>query len=234
MNVKLSKKAKTVILIAVLVLLAAVGIYYAVKKAKTEQSGQEPTDLETVEVIGADTTEAPAETDESTDPAAEHTEETPEETTEEAVYIEITEPETTAPPPQTTAAPPQTTAAPTEPAVTVQKNGAYSDKEHVALYIHTYGHLPPNFITKKDAEKAGWSGGMLDKVLPGMSIGGDYFGNYEGRLPKAKGRRWTECDVNTRGAKSRGEERIVFSNDGLIYYSPDHYESFELLYGQPS
>ena len=54
------------------------------------------------------------------------------------------------------------------------------------------------------------------------------------KLPKAKGRRWTECDVNTRGAKSRGEERIVFSNDGLIYYSPDHYESFELLYGQPS
>ena len=64
-----------------------------------------------------------------------------------------------------------------------------------------------------------------------MCIGGDYFGNYEGLLPKAKGRKWTECDVNTLGAKSRGGERIVFSNDGLIYYSPDHYDSFEQLYG---
>ena len=110
-------------------------------------------------------------------------------------------------------------------------NGSYTTKEDLALHIHTSGHLPPNFITKKDAEKAGWSGGSLEKVLPGMCIGGDYFGNYEGLLPKAKGRKWTECDVNTLGAKSRGAERIVFSNDGLIYYSPDHYDSFEQLYG---
>ena len=139
----------------------------------------------------------------------------------------------TASPAETGAAPATGTPAAAETPALDEK-GSYTGKEELALYIHTYGHLPPNFITKKDAEKAGWSGGVLDKVLPGMSIGGDYFGNYEGRLPKAKGRRWTECDVNTRGAKSRGEERIVFSNDGLIYYSPDHYESFELLYGQPS
>jgi guanyl-specific ribonuclease Sa len=31
-------------------------------------------------------------------------------------------------------------------------------------------------------------------------------------------------------AKSRGAKRIVFSNDGLIYYTEDHYESFELIY----
>ena len=125
-------------------------------------------------------------------------------------------------------------AAEPESEAALDENGSYTTKEDLALYIHTYGHLPPNFITKKDAEKAGWSGGSLEKVLPGMCIGGDYFGNYEGLLPKAKGRKWTECDVNTLGAKSRGAERIVFSNDGLIYYSPDHYESFELLYGQPS
>ena len=64
-----------------------------------------------------------------------------------------------------------------------------------------------------------------------MCIGGDRFGNYEGLLPKAKGRSWTECDVNTLGAKSRGAERIVFSNDGLIFYTADHYDSFEQLYG---
>lgn len=120
--------------------------------------------------------------------------------------------------------------APEEAERVLDENGSYTTKEDLALYIHTYGHLPPNFITKKDAEKVGWSGGSLDKVLPGMCIGGDYFGNYEGLLPKAKGRRWTECDVNTLGAKSRGGERIVFSNDGLIFYSPDHYESFEQLY----
>ena len=132
---------------------------------------------------------------------------------------------TKAPTPKPTAAPTQ---APEEQPL--DEDGSYTTKEDVALYIHTYGHLPSNFIKKKDAEAAGWSGGSLERVLPGMCIGGDYFGNYEGQLPKAKGRKWTECDINTLGARSRGSERIVFSNDGLIYYSPDHYESFELLY----
>ena len=124
---------------------------------------------------------------------------------------------------------PAPTEAPAEEAA-LDENSSYTTKEDVALYIHTYGHLPPNFMTKKEAEAAGWSGGALDRVVPGMCIGGDRFGNYEGLLPKAKGRQWTECDINTLGAKSRGPERIVFSNDGLIYYTPDHYESFELLY----
>ena len=112
----------------------------------------------------------------------------------------------------------------------LDENGVYTSKEDVALYVHTYGHLPANFITKKEAEAAGWQGGPLDKVLPGMCIGGDRFGNYEGLLPKAKGRKWTECDLNTLGARSRGPERLIFSNDGLIYYTPDHFETFELLY----
>ena len=137
-----------------------------------------------------------------------------------------TEAPTSAP---TKAPTPAPTEAPAEEAAP-DEDGSYTTKEDVALYIHTYGHLPPNFITKKEAQAAGWSGGSLDRVLPGMCIGGDRFGNYEGLLPKAKGRQWTECDINTLGAKSRGAERIVFSNDGLIYYTPDHYESFELLY----
>lgn len=137
---------------------------------------------------------------------------------------------TKAPTPAPTKAPtPAPTEAPSDE-VPLDEDGSYTTKEDVALYIHTYGHLPPNFMTKKEAEAAGWSGGALDRVVPGMCIGGDRFGNYEGLLPKAKGRQWTECDINTLGAKSRGPERIVFSNDGLIYYTPDHYESFELLY----
>ena len=112
----------------------------------------------------------------------------------------------------------------------IREDGVYQTKDDVALYVHTYGRLPSNFITKKEAEAAGWQGGPLDKVLPGMCIGGDRFGNYEGKLPAAKGRKWTECDLNTIGARARGAERLIFSNDGLIYYTPDHYETFELLY----
>lgn len=114
----------------------------------------------------------------------------------------------------------------------LDEHGTYTSKDDVALYIHIYGHLPDNFITKKDAEALGWSGGSLEKYAPGMCIGGSRFGNYEGLLPEAKGRTYTECDIDTLGAKSRGAKRIVFSNDGLIYYTDDHYESFTLLYGE--
>jgi len=110
--------------------------------------------------------------------------------------------------------------------------GSYTSKEDVALFLYQYGHLPDNFITKKEARELGWPGGSLEPYAPGMCIGGDRFGNYEGNLPEAKGRSYKECDIDTLGAKSRGAKRIVFSNDGLIYYTEDHYESFELLYGE--
>lgn len=115
----------------------------------------------------------------------------------------------------------------------LDEDGSYTTKEDVALYIHTYGKLPGNFITKDEARKLGWEGGGLEDYAPGKCIGGDRFGNYEGLLPDAPGRKWTECDIDTLGKDSRGAKRIVFSNDGLIYYTDDHYESFELLYGEP-
>ena len=111
------------------------------------------------------------------------------------------------------------------------EDGSYTTKEDVALYIYTYGHLPGNFITKKEAQNLGWPGGDLEPYAPGKCIGGSRFGNYEGLLPDAEDRTWTECDIDTLGAGSRGAKRVVFSNDGLIYYTGDHYESFELLYG---
>ncbi len=110
------------------------------------------------------------------------------------------------------------------------KDGIYTSKEDLALYLHLYGHLPSNFVTKDEARAAGWSGGSLEPYCPGKCIGGDRFGNREGLLPTAKGRVWYECDVNTLGAKSRGAERIVYSSDGLIFYTGDHYESFQQLY----
>ena len=115
----------------------------------------------------------------------------------------------------------------------LDEEGSYTTKEDVALYIYIYGHLPENFITKDEARKLGWEGGGLEDYAPGKCIGGDRFGNYEGLLPDAPGRKWTECDIGTLGRDSRGAKRIVFSNDGLIYYTDDHYESFELLYGEP-
>ena len=115
----------------------------------------------------------------------------------------------------------------------ISEDGTYTTKDEVAAYLYTYGHLPSNFITKKEAKKLGWvsSEGNLDEVAPGMSIGGDYFGNYEGNLPEAKGRDYYECDIDFDGTY-RNAKRIVYSSDGLIYYTEDHYETFELLYGE--
>lgn len=126
----------------------------------------------------------------------------------------------------------ETPEAPDAEAVSMPEDGSYTSAEDVALYIYTYGRLPDNFITKKEAQKLGWSGGSLEPYAPGKCIGGSHFGNYEGILPEAEGREWTECDIDTLGADSRGAKRIVFSNDGLIYYTEDHYETFTLLYGE--
>ena len=148
------------------------------------------------------------------------------ETPEEALPApeEQTEEEPAAPPAEEEAEAPEEDMLP--------EDGTYTSAEDVALYIHLYGHLPDNFITKKQAEKLGWQGGSLEPYAPGKCIGGSRFGNYEGLLPEKEGRSYTECDIDTLGASRRGAKRIVFSNDGLIYYTEDHYESFTLLYGE--
>lgn len=114
----------------------------------------------------------------------------------------------------------------------VEEDGTYHTKEEVALYLHQYGHLPGNYMTKKEARDLGWDSkkGNLHEVAPGMSIGGSSFGNYEGQLPGKEGRRYNECDLDYEGGY-RGAERLIYSNDGLIYYTSDHYKTFELLYG---
>ena len=119
----------------------------------------------------------------------------------------------------------------TERDIKVKEKGQYTDKERVALYIHTFGHLPDNYITKADAQALGWDNtkGNLKKVAPGKSIGGDRFGNYEGQLPKANKRKYFECDIDYKSGK-RNAKRIVFSNDGLIFYTDDHYKTFQQLY----
>ena len=114
----------------------------------------------------------------------------------------------------------------------IDENGYYSGKDEVALYIYTYDKLPNNYITKRQASDLGWesSEGNLWDVTDKMSIGGDRFGNREGLLPEEEARQYYECDINYEGGY-RGAERLVYSNDGLIYYTADHYDTFELLYG---
>lgn len=133
------------------------------------------------------------------------------------------------PEPQPPIMPPETepTTAPTQP----EAQKSYTRKDEVALYIHEHGCLPDNFITKSEARALGWKSGSLEKYAPGKCIGGDRFYNREGLLPA--GHTYYECDIDTLGKASRGAKRIVFSTDGLIYYTSDHYRSFTLLYGEP-
>lgn len=110
----------------------------------------------------------------------------------------------------------------------IEEDGRYDSMEEVAVYLATYEELPENYMTKAEAQALGWVSGQknLWKVAYGCSIGGDRFGNYEGILPDAKGRKWTECDIDFSGG-ARNAKRIVFSNDGLIYYTDDHYATFD-------
>ena len=114
----------------------------------------------------------------------------------------------------------------------LDEDAYYYEKDQVAAYIHQFGHLPDNYITKKEAQKLGWTGGSLKGYADDKCIGGDRFGNREGLLPEKQGRVYYECDIDTLGKKKRGAKRIIYSNDGLIYYTDDHYESFTLLYGE--
>ena len=103
----------------------------------------------------------------------------------------------------------------------------YYDLENVVLYLYLYEELPDNYITKDQARKLGWEGGSVETYKEGAAIGGDVFGNREGLLPKEKGRTYMECDLDTEGEKTRGAKRLVFSSDGLYFYTEDHYESFD-------
>lgn len=105
------------------------------------------------------------------------------------------------------------------------EEGQYYALEDVADYLHLYGHLPGNYIRKSEAERRGWSPEDTDYV-----VGGDRFGNREGKLPKKAGRQYYEADIQAGYTHHRGPQRLVYSDDGLIFYTADHYETFEQLY----
>lgn len=201
-------------ILSLLLLLGLVGC--SVRKAQTQQSNPSY-DLVIVDPATGTGNHPSAE------PTAPETEPAPAQTTLPAPETDTETAEASVP----TDAPETTSESPAE----IDEAGWYDSKDEVAAYLRAYGHLPGNYITKREAESLGWPGGSLEPYAPGKSIGGGRFGNYEGKLPDAPGRKWTECDIETAGARSRGAKRIVFSNDGLIYYTDDHYESFTLLFG---
>ncbi len=105
----------------------------------------------------------------------------------------------------------------------MNEDGSYYSKEDVAKYIKTYNHLPPNYITKSEARKFGWSGGPLEKYAPGKRIGGDIFTNRQKVLPNGD---YYECDITDNDSNTRGAKRIVYSTDGRVYYTENHYKTF--------
>ena len=109
----------------------------------------------------------------------------------------------------------------------IDPRGFYYSKDEVALFIHLYDALPGNYITKEEARKLGWQGGSVERYMRGAAIGGDRYRNYEKKLPE---NRYWECDIDTLGKKSRGDKRLIYSDDGAIYYTDDHYRTFEQLY----
>ncbi len=96
----------------------------------------------------------------------------------------------------------------------------------VIAYVKQNHQLPDYYVTKNEAKKQGWnpSQGNLCEVLPGKAIGGDYFGNREGKLPK--GKNYIEADVNY-NCGNRNGDRIVFTKNGEVYLTKNHYKSFE-------
>ena len=141
--------------------------------------------------------------------------------------IQVTETPTVTTTAEPTAEP---TEEPTKEPEVIDRDGIYDTKDEVALYIYTYHELPSNYMTKKEARKLGWKSGALNRVVKGKCIGGDVFMNSEGILPK--GEDYIECDIDTIHEKKRGAERIVYSiDDWDVYYTADHYRTFEQLYG---
>lgn len=113
----------------------------------------------------------------------------------------------------------------------INENGVYTSSSEVAEYIYTYHKLPSNYIRKDEARALGWNPqeNYLGDIVPGKSIGGDVFQNFEKKLKDKPQRRYYEADIDYNG-KERNAKRIIFSNDGLIYYTEDHYNTFKLLY----
>ncbi len=105
-------------------------------------------------------------------------------------------------------------------------NIAELTKEEVVVpYVKEHHELPDYYITKSEAKRNGWNPGeSLCEAVPGKAIGGDHFRNKEGKFPE--GEQYFEADVNY-NCGHRNAERIVFTKNGDVWITHDHYKSFQ-------
>lgn len=96
------------------------------------------------------------------------------------------------------------------------------------FHLYYYHKLPDYYINKSTAFLHGWKAGKrdLNKLLPGKMIGGDIYDNENSKLPVRPGRIWFEADINYAGGKRRNRQRTLYSNDGLLFITLDHYHTF--------
>ena len=95
------------------------------------------------------------------------------------------------------------------------------------IWLKVVGKLPPNYISFQDAKKLGWDRkkGNLNQVAPGRMLARGRYWNDDGHLPESPGRIWYEADINYKWGY-RGNDRILYSNDGLVFVTYDHYKTF--------
>ena len=122
----------------------------------------------------------------------------------------------------------------------VEESGLYTTKDSVAAYLCKFYKLPSNYVGKNEGKSLYESktGNTFEKwnfnpwITLGVMIGGDVFynyannpDNYHSTLPEGD---YREADVDY-SAKNRGTKRLVYQSDCIIYYTADHYETFNKL-----
>ncbi|WP_276526768.1 ribonuclease domain-containing protein, partial [Lonsdalea britannica] len=95
--------------------------------------------------------------------------------------------------------------------------------------LRSTGQLPQNYVNKAQATANGWKPGKaLNNTNPDGQLGGDIFENSTNLLPSVPGRVWQEADIGLKNTMSRSNQpgtRLLYSNDGLLYITTDHYET---------
>lgn len=94
------------------------------------------------------------------------------------------------------------------------------------------GILPDYYISWEDILALGWKEGKWpSNFAPGKMITHGTYQNRNEHLPQSPGRIWYEADINYKTGK-RNTQRVLWSNDGLIFVTYDHYETFyEIISG---
>lgn len=105
-------------------------------------------------------------------------------------------------------------------------NATNNGTDGADYWLKYYGSLPDYYISSAQLEALGWEyGDRPSKFAPGKMLGGGIYDNEDRKLPHRIGRIWREADINYTPGK-RNRHRILWSNDGLIFVTYDHYHTF--------